>query len=42
MVTEEENRMLTRPFFEEEVKKALFQMEKNKVAMHDGVPIEFY
>jgi hypothetical protein len=41
MVTEEENRMLTRPFFEE-VKKALFQMKKNKVAMHDGVPIEFY
>jgi hypothetical protein len=42
MVTEEENRVLTRPFSEEEMKKDLFQMEKNKAAGPDGIPIEFY
>jgi hypothetical protein len=41
-VTSEENLMLTRSFQEEEIKLALFQMEKNKAAGPDGLPIEFY
>jgi hypothetical protein len=42
MVTQEENIVLISPFSEEEVQKALFQMEKNKVVDPDGIPIEFY
>jgi hypothetical protein len=34
--------MLTQPFQEEEIKKALFQMEKYKAANPDGLPIEFF
>jgi hypothetical protein len=42
LVTDLENTMLTQPFQEEEIKVPLFQIEKNKVAGHDGIPIEFY
>jgi hypothetical protein len=42
MVTQEENIVLISPFSEEEVQKALFQMEKNKAVDPDGIPIEFY
>jgi hypothetical protein len=42
MVTQEENIVLVSPFSEVEVHKALFQMEKNKAADPDGIPIEFY
>jgi hypothetical protein len=35
-VTEEENETLTSPFMEEEVKKAIFQMEHNKAPGPDG------
>ena len=38
-VSPQENLDLTRPFEEEEVKFALFQMEKNKVAGPDGNPV---
>jgi hypothetical protein len=41
-VTKGENEELVRPFSEEEVGAALFQMEKNKVAGPDGFPIEFF
>ena len=41
-VNGEENSTLTQPFSEEEVKKALFLMEKNKAAGPDKIPIEFY
>jgi hypothetical protein len=41
-VTDLENEDLTKPFEEEEIKLALFQMEKNKVADPSGIPIEFY
>jgi hypothetical protein len=34
--------MLIRPFSEEEIKEALFQMEKNKVVGPDNIPVEFY
>jgi hypothetical protein len=42
IVTDEENGELIKPFFEEEIKKALFMMEKNKAVGLDGMPIEFY
>jgi hypothetical protein len=42
MVTDEESDELIKPFSEEEIKKALFQMEKNKAAGPNGYPIEFY
>jgi hypothetical protein len=42
IVTSQENSDLTKPFLEEEIKVALFQMEKNKAARPDGIPIEFY
>ena len=42
LVQEFENNLLTRPFTEEEIKEALFQMEKNKAAGPDSIPIEFY
>lgn len=41
-VTLEENDALVRPFSESEIKDALFQMEKNKAAGPDNIPIEFY
>jgi len=41
-VTEEENEELIKPFSEAEVKEALFQMEKNKAAGPDSIPIKFY
>jgi len=41
-VSEEENQMLTRPFSEPKIKEALFQMEKNKAAGPDKIPIEFF
>jgi hypothetical protein len=41
-VTDLENEELIRPFSENEIKEALFQMEKSKDASPDGLPIEFY
>jgi hypothetical protein len=41
-VREQENIELIRPFSEEEIKSALFKMEKNKAAGPDGFPIEFF
>jgi hypothetical protein len=39
---DEENADLIRPFSEEEVKYALFQMERNKAAGPDGLHVEFF
>ena len=33
---------MTCPFFEEEIKAALFQMEKNKAVGPDSMPVEFF
>jgi hypothetical protein len=41
-VTDEENLELTKQFQEEEIRRALFQMERNKIAEPDGFPIEFF
>jgi hypothetical protein len=41
-VSEEENGLLTAPYSEEEVQKAIFQMEHNKAPGPDGFPAEFY
>src|SRR6266542_370323 len=41
-VSEEENAFLIAPFTEEEVRKAVFQMEHNKAPGPDGFPAEFY
>jgi hypothetical protein len=41
-VSDEENDLLTAPYSEEEVKKAVFQMEHNKAPGPDGFPAEFY
>jgi hypothetical protein len=41
-VSEEENRILVEEFSEEEVKKALFQMEHNKSPGPNGFLVEFY
>jgi hypothetical protein len=41
-VSQEENTILTSPYTEEEVRKAVFQMEHNKVPDPDGFPAEFY
>jgi hypothetical protein len=41
-VSAEENALLTAPYSEEEVKKAIFQMEHNKAPGPDGFPAEFY
>jgi hypothetical protein len=42
MVSELENLELIKPFSDEEIKFALFQMDKNKAADPDGLPIEFF
>ena len=42
LVTNEENTELTKPFSKTEIKEALFQMEKNKAAGPDKIPIEFF
>jgi hypothetical protein len=41
-VSPEENAFLTAPYTEEEIKKAVFQMEHNKAPGPDGFPAEFY
>lgn len=41
-VSEEDSRLLSRPFSETEIKEALFQMEKNNAAGPNKIPIEFY
>lgn len=41
-VAEEENDLLTDQFTEEEVKRAVFQMENNKAPGPGGFPMEFY
>ena len=41
-VSDEENVHLTAPYSEDEVKKAVFQMEHNKATGPDGFPAEFY
>lgn len=41
-VSETDNGVLCQPFSEEEIKMALFQMEKNKAPGPDKIPIEFY
>ena len=38
----QDNEELTKPFSEPKIKAALFQMEKNKAAGPDKIPIEFY
>jgi hypothetical protein len=41
-VTFEDNALLTTEYSEEEVRKAVFQMEHNKAPGSDGFPAEFY
>ena len=41
-LSESDNEHLCRPFSEEEIKFALFQLEHNKAAGPDNIPIEFY
>lgn len=41
-ITAADNEFLCRPFSEEEIKNALYSMEKNKAAGPDKIPIEFY
>ena len=41
-VNEADNSWLTQPFSEEEIKSALFHLEKNKAAGPDKIPVEFY
>ena len=41
-VSDAENSLLTAPFFEEEVRKAVFLMAHNKAPGPDGFPAEFY
>jgi hypothetical protein len=41
-ISGEENAVLCKPFSEAEIKEALGQMEKNKAAGPDKIPIEFY
>jgi hypothetical protein len=40
-VSQEENDLLTAPYLEEEVKKAVFQMEHNKALGPDGFHAKF-
>ena len=39
LLNDEDNEWLNRPFSESEIKSALFQMETNKVAGPDKIPI---
>jgi hypothetical protein len=41
-VSQDDNELLCKPFSEKEVKDALDQMEENKAARPDKIPIEFY
>ena len=41
-VSQAENNFLTSPYTEEEVRKAVFQMEHNEAPGPDGFPAEFY
>jgi hypothetical protein len=41
-VSAEENNLLTAPYSEEEVNKAVFPMKHNKAPGPDGFPAEFY
>lgn len=41
-ITTQDNEVLCKPFSEEEIKVALFQMKTNKAAGPDSIPIEFY
>lgn len=41
-LSETDNEQLCRPFSETEIWNALSQMEKNKAARPDNIPIEFY
>ena len=41
LVSESDNELLTGPFSKKEIKDALFQMEKNKAAGPDSIPVEF-
>jgi hypothetical protein len=41
-VSESDNEDLCKPFSESEIKEALFQMDRNKAAGPDKIPIEFY
>lgn len=41
-ISEFENEDLCKPFTEAEIKEGLFQMETNKAAGPDKIPIEFY
>lgn len=41
-VSDEQNGLLTAPYSEEEVRKAVFLMEQNKAPGPDGFPAEFY
>ena len=41
-VSDEENDLLTAPYSEEEVRKAVSLMEHNKASSPDGFPAEFY
>jgi len=41
-ISSEDNDFLCRPFSEEEIKYVIFQMEHNKAAGPDAIPIEFF
>uniref|UniRef100_A0A0A9C9Z0 Uncharacterized protein n=1 Tax=Arundo donax TaxID=35708 RepID=A0A0A9C9Z0_ARUDO len=41
-VKEDDNIRLSQPFYEEEVKRAVFEMEKNTAPGSNHIPIEFY
>lgn len=41
-VNRQENHNLTKPFSEDEIKYALFQMDKNKAVGPDWLPVEFF
>lgn len=41
-VTEEDNDFLTKPFDEQEIKNVVFEMEHNKAASPDAIPMEFF
>ena len=42
ILSDEDNAWLSRPFSEDEIKEALFQMETNKAAGPDKILVEFY